>query len=461
MKYLLLILFATLSFSSANSQHFKLFIEDKQQTFKKDNGSFHITDFDSVSTYGADKWFYNYKYNQDSLLNYTPCNYAILNSWLGNYFIEKPDGSYVFFNYNNDSIFIHTDTVQRTWKLMNLGANFIQASFNKQKTNDSTLFINFQAKDNNGINLNHPINNQEIIISKFKGIIKALDFYHLPHISVFTYSGSINPNNGITNLTSDSIFNYNVGDIFHTFSLKEFSAFKHYEKTETYSEWIITSKSGLNYTYSERKLQGISGNSGLYTRILDSINSKQINYIGGTLSEKPYINLNPHVDNTHWYELKNDTSLGSIVKEGLNFCSCISGGKYCSSTIYGAGIGKFSYTFSDQYFFNMKMVYYKKGSKTWGIPINFDSVLNMFLTGVENKVISNKIIIYPVPTKSEINILSEIPFETYCIISPLGEIIEMKKLENFYINISDLAKGLYFLKLINDNMIITKKFTRE
>ncbi len=462
MKELILCLLTLFSLPSTNAQHFKLFVEGKQHSFQTDNGSIHINSFDSVRVYGADKWIYNYKYNQDLILGYTPCNNLLLNSWLGNYFIEKQNGSYIFFNHDNDSILIQTDTSKGPWKLMNIGANFIQASFNKQKNNDSTIFINFQAKDTNGLNINHPINNQEIIISKFNGILKALDFYHLPNTYVYNNVGSTNPNNGITNLKTDSIYNYNVGDVFHTYYEGEFWSYRQHQLIKIYTEWIITSKSGLKYYYKERNLeQKLDGYNNPTITVKDNTIIKNISYTPSYLDINPYVNIINNSGKPSWSELYFDSSLNKVVKEVLGFGACKSKSTYGESRIFCSGLGEFKNTYSDGNKSKKVMLYYKKGNNSWGHPINFDSVRNVFFTGIDSKVIDNNIIIHPVPTKNELNILSDTPFKTYLILNALGEMIEEKNLGNKNINISHLANGIYFLKLINEDKVITKKFIKE
>lgn len=76
---------------------------------------------------------------------------------------------------------------------------------------------------------------------------------------------------------------------------------------------------------------------------------------------------------------------------------------------------------------------------------------------------SNKIYLYPNPTKDYLNI--EIPdyFEVKCIniINQIGQTV-IKQNENFKtIDVSTLSKGIYFVKINGENKIITKQFIKK
>ncbi|MCF6351207.1 MAG: multicopper oxidase domain-containing protein [Flavobacteriaceae bacterium] len=84
---------------------------------------------------------------------------------------------------------------------------------------------------------------------------------------------------------------------------------------------------------------------------------------------------------------------------------------------------------------------------------------------VENNEFSNQLIIYPNPTKDNINILIEgnLSSDTIKIVDQLGRLIISEKIsvsEN-NIQIETLPKGLYFLKATINNKRITKKIIIE
>lgn len=77
---------------------------------------------------------------------------------------------------------------------------------------------------------------------------------------------------------------------------------------------------------------------------------------------------------------------------------------------------------------------------------------------IENKKISNEVILFPNPTSNFVNIKSSRNIYSVEIYDLLGNILTTKNNDNNIIDISDLSNGIYFLKMIdkNNHQIINK-----
>lgn len=90
--------------------------------------------------------------------------------------------------------------------------------------------------------------------------------------------------------------------------------------------------------------------------------------------------------------------------------------------------------------------------------LNFGKVYNSFLKTNEINF-KNKIIIYPNPSKQEINISSSQKIEKISVYNSLGQFLFESKTNQ--INIEKLEKGLYFLKIKTSSSETVEKFIKE
>ncbi|MBL4594144.1 MAG: T9SS type A sorting domain-containing protein [Flavobacteriales bacterium] len=81
--------------------------------------------------------------------------------------------------------------------------------------------------------------------------------------------------------------------------------------------------------------------------------------------------------------------------------------------------------------------------------------------GVESLNDEADITIYPNPTASELNITTELNIKYVAILDITGKTIEAYELKTNAINVTHLAKGIYFLKLETEEGAITKKFVKQ
>lgn len=98
-----------------------------------------------------------------------------------------------------------------------------------------------------------------------------------------------------------------------------------------------------------------------------------------------------------------------------------------------------------------KLVYYKKGGVTWGSPL--------IVTGISDNTKTKKIMIYPNPATSTVNIIfSNCSYQdSYIYIYNIqGQLQKAMHLvsNNSLINISDLSSGIYILKITDNESIL-------
>ena len=89
------------------------------------------------------------------------------------------------------------------------------------------------------------------------------------------------------------------------------------------------------------------------------------------------------------------------------------------------------------------------------------TISNQVTTSLSNTSLANKFNVYPNPSVDEINIESQgLAIESISLIDIKGNIIKVVS-TNEKINISDLPKGIYILKIQSGNDVINKRFVKE
>lgn len=90
--------------------------------------------------------------------------------------------------------------------------------------------------------------------------------------------------------------------------------------------------------------------------------------------------------------------------------------------------------------------------------LNFGNTLNLFLSTDEN-FLKNKIKIYPIPAKNEINISTSEKISNISIYNSLGQFLFDSNATK--INVEKLEKGMYFLKIKTEKGTQVEKFIKE
>jgi hypothetical protein len=83
--------------------------------------------------------------------------------------------------------------------------------------------------------------------------------------------------------------------------------------------------------------------------------------------------------------------------------------------------------------------------------------------GIDDDLSSqNTITLYPNPSTSQLNIKSEgLSIKNISIVDLTGRTVKMVNNKSKIIDISDLEKGTYFLRLHTDNGMVSRKFLKN
>jgi len=342
---------------------------------------------------------------------------------------------------------------------------------------DTVKTISFLCKDSLGNTISHSVNQLELLVSKRYGMLKSLNFLTFPNDTSYLLLASHNNlSSGIKNLKWKEIYDFEVGDEFHTHEYISGIPFQ----SDTYEKKIILSKintqSSWIYTVDrEYYLENYQGDT-LYLRdtlteiypfyhYSDTISLKELFTCDGfgncsgvhwSLNySNNYQQVRKIYDNNYYnYFLVGDTCLtvflGSSIPDTF-YLAGLGGGYY-----HAAGSGSYD---------NRILEYYKKGSTTWGNPIDFG-----LYNEVQNiKIETKKLEVFPNPSTESIHVnLPEKLREDYLLIlDGLGQLVMKKKLENIQegdlltLNIGDWTNGVYIIQIQTENAVWLNKIVKK
>ena len=322
---------------------------------------------------------------------------------------------------------------------------------------DSVKFIQIRLKDSFGNNVDSVIHTIEL--SKNFGLIKFPDIYYLPNGFIdIEIVGRDNPKIGITNINSFDIYNFEIGNEFHFYNQYEFT------QGHNLSKYIMTvySKEVFNDSIIYHYLKcGQSESNGVYQYWNnDTVKSKI------TLSSSEMINsilvMNP-VYQSYLIRFKKENRFHGRLTKTYNHTTASFG---AMTYEYTNGLGNIKYkgvypmagNSSSNY---IDLIYYKKGSETWGIPYNCDSLT---YGSIKDTMLEEaKLSIFPNPAGNIINIISNKSCEII-IQNTLGLIIFRKEIQakaEENIEISNWANGLYIMRAYGNDFKAVKKFVKQ
>jgi len=359
---------------------------------------------------------------------------------------------------------------------------------------DSVKYISFQAKSYAGTLLPHPMNTQVFVLSKHFGMITLYDFYSFPDYSVgFPVNSPVHLLAGIEtagsskgehNLCLKEVYTLAPGDIFHTV---DGGSDPHYlpPVTETISVVIDSAWNpdhhSITYTFS-RFYHYFNGQpDGKHIYIKDTVSKSYV------ISPDECRNFDNFPEQTGFcYDtsgaLKSVSSFAQYRGGSYNSRRVkIRGNTYlpysfCSDTLVGmySPYGESSYNSeyyidgcSGPYYYDSytnwyhdthatfyELVYFKKGSETWGTPLDTTNWIIPHIIPATEQI---SFLLYPNPSGNLVTITipgAEKPDYRLVVFSLSGiKVCEMKVSENeFTFDVSDYCKGMYFLKFYKDNL---------
>lgn len=273
-----------------------------------------------------------------------------------------------------------------------------------------------------------------------------------------------------TLMTWGEIHDFNVGDIFQR-SYTTYTGPPTLQKTTITAKYYSTALDTVFYVYNLYSYTSpvcpppctfssysTTGNIFAYTNLNDTIgddygakpyNLSCIDSTGytGSWHDSTYYDssfCNKLITNLQWFD-------GALIEQSPGCFGYFEAGY--GEVIYGKGIGKKSYYYTDcsfggspcQWYENL--FYYKKGIDSCGTS---NPILNnpIYTSVTENNSIKKKIHIFPNPTAEKITI-SENYFKLQ-LLNELGQVVK-EVFETNEIDISNLPQGAYLVKLYDSN----------
>lgn len=456
-KISFIILSVSLMFSTqiTDAQNYKAIITDSEHFFY-DSTSRNIISIriDSSKIIGNDIFYYNFKQIR---LTDNGCYIIDGNSWLGDQVIEKPDGTFVFTVYPfspPDSA--HTYRIltrsglNQTWHFYDFHPvnDYVEAKLTEIKymsflnLTDSVRVVSLTRKNAAGQIIESPVNTQKLLISKNHGLIKLVKFDEIPYYEMYQFFdlvGKTNPENGINNVKTMQIYDFEPGDEFHTvFFERSYISPNTATKISTISRILerINYPSGDSVSYRIEQCQSSSWlNTGTWyasehrfdtiiqtysplktpefeTLPLETVVSASFNgwatytSMGFMVTDTQIpiydILFKAILPNAFW--TNNGGCWGQIIFDGCYYPDYYFkglGGPYydCGEPAWGP---------------ENELVYYKKGPITWGTPLVCDSLLQVGLPEMPH---DQQLSIYPNPTSGEISISVPAGFHFPCVLN--------------------------------------------
>lgn len=469
------LLLATISYAQnyqliqpTQEQHF-LFVNtiNTSSNYQREIRSIRI---DSIATQGTETHYYNYKILEDNFIVTNCAAEHSDSSWLGHQVIQSNNGAYVFFNQALDSIIIQSlAPLNNTWVLYEFGnGDYIEATVTSIDTAtilgnlDSVKTLDLQVKDAANNLLAHPMNSEILQFSKQNGWIQFFNFHKFPN-STIPYNlvgSSALPNVGISPPSQANIFDFNVGDEIHTageyrMQFAQWQYGSHKQIKTILSKNISANQDTITYTY-EKCLARVD-NDGM-------VATTDTSYTTDTITQQIVLSERSNLDQlTH--ELAPD-SMGYSITSVRNFATerrqkatynhyyyddsnnCWALYLDIWARIWIEGLGG---PFQDGFYRSDMPVYYKKGTETWGSPIDCSTFLSMdVVSSADNSV---KIFPNPFTETATIQIEDFTPNDNWSIqlLNITGEVVRSLDIQvaPFALHKENLVAGVYFYRIYN------------
>ena len=405
-------------------------------------------------------------------------------SWIGNDVLIREDGYNVFFNRQNDSIFIDTQAqiydsfIFCTFPDSSyfLATVWFQDTISFLGITDTTksIFLQFYSAD--GQPATSPLNSAEIILSKNYGFYKTLNFRDFPNVDFGTFPtiehtlyGHGNIASSFKKMTRRDIYDFEIGDKYHyqtDYSSEPYSWYKKMTREIINKEWL--SNDSVEYTMVQHRWGYTDpppyGNFYHYYDTIYPIYSQLDSAIANVLPFEPFFDDN---DDLSFYIIKtnsyNNLPTLCITNDHYELSSwdtCYYNGIFdsgeVSSIFYIKGCGKITnYSIWDggeigSYYLSY-LKYYKKGNDEWGTPLIPPMV------GISGKPIKKKLIsVFPNPSTSDIyfdipNKFDDKEFKLVIVDSKgLKQIEKQITTSKNSVTIANWNEGIYFYNLSND-----------
>lgn len=501
MKAILFFLLLLFYFHSGNAQNWSSLSPENKTYFNNDRGYLRGIRIDSTKTIGGNTIFYPFlsarvRHNGQGIPFFGHVEDTIGGSWIGKEIINNQEGDFLHLNAWSDTLFIKgSSDIGDIWVLYNdtsstyYTATIIEAdTFTFNNNIDSFKKMSIQVYKDSLLDLTDSLSGLELLLSKNNGFIHALDFYLFPYphyfenilygpdyfFSISMGAASLANKAGLvfkrTNYippTGFAIYNYSVGDIFKTVfhNSNSFTNFN-FEETRyiTISSKIITDSSiiyNANYS-SEKKWWGQQNSPApqVSSGVLDFSVDNQL--IFDTLimpEERGQVNIyHYYQDDSSFCTRSPFYSLHNSVIEADGGINNHEPSRYRRS--YKATLGEIG---NDIYSFpatNTAIYLSYKGNSDKLCNSNNQTV------GIKNlnQAALSEINLYPIPANDFVYISSnntDFKPKLLSVYDASGRLRKewTAKGKELSLDVTDLLPGIYLLKIIGQESVITRKFT--
>jgi len=442
---------------------------------------------DSVALSGInDSTFYSYR----TIRTRTGmvCKDTVGGSVMGRKVFKSHDGWFWFFNCIQDTIFLNSQgVIGDSWRIFNLpNGSYLQAQITAVEMDtvlgnpDQVKIITIQAKNSLGNNIPHLFNQKQIRLSKHYGISKLFDLYLFPNDTVsYTLCGKTSLSLGVHDLIWKDIYNYEEGDIFH-YQGNVSSQYGGGGWSTIYrvlSKTVYGNNDSVEYTmeYCKHLAQGYPP---VVTNTFDTITVKynwalyDLNYAFLKKLPEEFVNSGAYAD--QYFEKINNINGRHLKGRDINKYSYEAATNCWSFYGYGVipiwtyhyveGLGQtyYSYYVIPEFLptsSEEKLVYFKKGSETWGTPVSTSCNTlvavedQITLPGVQVLVCPN-----PVSSKSVISFKNLDPDQhpEVFIMDLFGRVVfrSRVKTNEIIFNRESVPSGIYILRVNNSNGLV-------
>jgi hypothetical protein len=227
-KSLIFFLVLPLVFQPCLAQNYQAIKPDRIAYFEDGYHDIECVRIDSVS--GQTDTIY-YPFSNIDLVDDNSCYIPDGPSWIGKKIIARKDGYDLFFNRNKDTIKLKTNArLHEKWIAFdNAGSEIFGAEVSSIDTlsflglSDSVKTIKFQVYDASMVPIDHSLNDMTLLLSKNFGFIRTFNFNLFPGLigrhgfQSYDLAGLSKPGTGVQNITWFDVFDFQPGDELHEY----------------------------------------------------------------------------------------------------------------------------------------------------------------------------------------------------------------------------------------------------
>jgi hypothetical protein len=437
------------------------FFQDRNQTLK----AFRL---DSVLPGNNDTIFFSYHSIVDTG---GVCSDTTQGSILGRKICKKNNGWFYFYNRYNDSIRINSQAaLNETWRFCDLdNGSYVQAMVTGIATenflgiSEPVKRITLQAKNGQHNNIQHILNQKQIKLSQHHGLTRMFHVYFLPDDSTeYSLAGKSHPPLGIQELDWKAIYDYQIGDAFHYAGYGQAPASSAVWAIREYVIGKTVYGNNDSVTYKIKRCEEVQGGPPPFSYTYNDTITENYNF-NKLANDLNFYNLPEEFDNvgnsaSRYYRKTGFSNHRQTKGIALDVWSNPNPPYDCWSKPYpetysiqeyteGLGCTYDHFEYSWNY-----LVYYQKGSETWGTPVTTDCDIT-FGTQPNINPGTQRMKIFPDPATSQVEILLEgygsQDYFHFVLYDSSGNPVREGISESmpFHLNRDELSAGLYLLIL--------------